>query len=108
MKIRDKIRQLINDNYMYEFCGMNFQLFDSDYIQIFQNNEDEKPIFETYLNNISNIPNEYLNLEYKKEVLIKLHKGYWVGRRHPFAVCFYINSINKNIEKPISMKINYN
>ena len=106
MKIKDKIRQIINDNYMYEFCGMNFQLFKSDLIQIFQNDENEKPIFEIYLNDVDNIPNKYLDLEYKKEILIKLHDKFWVNRRHSFAVRFILNSDDK-IEKPISMKIKY-
>lgn len=107
MKIQDKIRQIINDNYLYEFCGMNFQLFKSDYIMIYNNENDNTPEYQTYFNDINTIPINYLELEYKKEVLIKLPRGYWIGKRHPFAVCFYINSKNKEIEKPISMKVNY-
>lgn len=108
MKIKDKLRQIIENNYTYEFCGMNFQLFISDSIMIYNDENDDTPEYKAYFNDIDSIPIKYLELEYKKEVLIKLHNGFWTGKRHSFAVCFYINSKNKEIEKPISMKVNYN
>lgn len=104
MTISDKVQQVILSE-KYNFCGIDFALYDTDRIRVYDN-VDGVCIYENQLKEfIQNAPKELINKTYKKEELIKL-KGDDNMKPAPFAICFYLEAPEK-IEKPISMKTRY-
>lgn len=100
--IRDKINDIIKTG-KYNFVGIDFSIFSTDKIRIYNDFKEANLLAETTLDNIDSIE-EYLDREYKKSLLIKLPNDELLNST--FAVCFYLNA-PEVIEGGIKMSIRY-
>ena len=97
MIIKDKINKIL-DTYTYNFIGVDFTLYGTELIRIYDK-VDGVCLYSGAILLDNDIPEELANSEYKKEELIKMED-------HKFAFCFYLDAPEK-IEKPISARARY-
>lgn len=103
MYIREKL-DIIRQNMKYDFCEISWNIFDTDYIRIYDK-VNGKCIFTTTLNNTDTIPKKLLDSEIKKENLIKLDINNH-SLKSSYAICFYLDA-PEHVELGISAKVKY-
>ena len=101
--IKDKIDSILKNN-SYTFSNINFDIYPSDYIKIYDK-IDGSVIYETQVNNYKETDEilKLINQNAAKEELVNLGNSF----QGPFAVCFYLGKPKEIIESPISVKMNY-
>lgn len=103
MLIKDKIKNII-DNRSIDFCEMTFQLKDSDYIEIFFEEDDvwkEEPIFRKTIKEIDPDESDF-NRTFFRYMLYKPEANV----AEDVHIAFIINK-KERPEGPISLKVSY-
>jgi len=103
MTIDKKVKDIIKNKY-YIFCGMQFNVLDTDYIEIYECVDKKHLLYrDSIINYNSTIPADLKDKEYIKEELEKTNEKY-IPWHYKFAVCFYLN--NEKEKSDFNMGIN--
>lgn len=104
MTIGDRIEKLLKDK-TYSFIGIQFDIYDSDLIRIYDKVEGVC-LFNCTVREAYKIPKELMDKDFKKSEIIKLPRKLFSKEHSTFAVCFYLDAPSV-IEKPLSARMEY-